>query len=49
MKSHVTKLFALTTLTFGLLVTGLAQQAQPAPAQQAAAPALTRISHQRSA
>jgi hypothetical protein len=42
MKSHVTKLFALTTLTFGLLVTGLAQQAQPAPAQQpAAAPALT--------
>jgi hypothetical protein len=39
MKSHVTKLLVLTMLTFGLLATGLAQQVQPAPAQQA--PALT--------
>ena len=43
MKLHMSKLFAVTTLTFGLLAAGLAQQAQPAPApaQQPAAPALT--------
>jgi hypothetical protein len=40
MKSQMTRLFVLITLTLGLMATGLAQQAQPAPAQQAA-PALT--------
>jgi hypothetical protein len=37
----MTKLFVLITLTPGLLAMGLAQQAQPAPAQQPAAAALT--------
>jgi hypothetical protein len=41
MRSRIIKLFVLTNLTFGLLATGLAQQAQPAPAQQPSAPALT--------
>jgi len=41
MKKHMTKLFVLITLTFGLVATALAQQAQPVPAQQPAAPALT--------
>jgi len=46
MKLHLTKIFVLTTLTLGLMATGLAEPAQPAPvpqaaAQQPAAPALT--------
>ena len=41
MKSNTIKVLALTILILGLMTAGLAQQAQPAPAQQAAAPALT--------
>ena len=39
MKSHINKFFILISLTLGLMATGLAQQAQPAPAPQTA-PAL---------
>jgi Glycine-zipper domain len=41
MRPQMTELFVLTALTFGLPPSGLAQQTQPAPPQQAAAPALT--------
>jgi len=38
MKSRTIKLFALITLTFGLLASGPSQQAQPAPPKQAVTP-----------
>jgi len=37
MKSHITKVFCVTTLAFGLMAPGLAQQSEPAPEQQPAA------------
>jgi len=40
MKSHLTKFFVLSTLTVGLLATGIAQNSQSEPAQQPASSAL---------